>query len=406
MEGIPSESYDAICLFNSSDRDTVNQIIQSLQKRNLNIWVDETYLRPGLPTHDAIDAALKSSRVAIVCVGQAGFGPYQEWENAAAIDEAIHRGMLLITVLLPGVSGDVIKDLQFPLKRSRPVQFKMAPTEQDALDLLEWGITGKKPELQGRPGLLQEMSRGAGRPPESTGPAQLLGSELLRNGVTFFLGRRAAIGSPGFPSCPSEITIQLASNLGLFRSNSEHLLPPPDAMGELFATEYGSAGLEQAVFAASGTPSEFPAIHDRLASIIRSLQKRPKVRGARKPYPQMIVTTSFDLLIECALLHLRLPFTRIVQSASQAKLYVMEIKDLPDLNFSDPRVCENFVFAQSQTELGIGVAGAESSEMDTITNLKFDGRPEPVLYKYHGTQDIPNTSAISTEQYYNLSRFQ
>jgi hypothetical protein len=402
MQEIPSDNYDAICFFNSRDRDTVRQIVSSLENRKLRVWFDEAELPPTAHVHTEIDTALKASRVAIVCVGQTGFGTYQEWENAGAIDQAIHRGMPLITVLLPGVSRDVIPRLPFTLTRNRPVQFDASPTEQAALDDIVWGITGRKPEPQGRPGPLQ----GAGRPPESAGPAQLLASELLRNGVTFFLGRRAALGAPGLPSCPSEVTVRLATDLGLFRLNSEHLLPPPDAMGELFATEYGIAGLEQAVFAAGGAPLRFPAIQDRLASIVGALQKRPKARAARKPYHQLIVTTSFDILIECAFLHRRLPFTRIVQSASQEKLYVSEVKELPDLDLSDPRVCENFVFGQPQNELGVGIAGADSSEIDTIDNFTLEGRPEPVLYKYHGSQDIPNTSAISTEQYYSLSRLQ
>ena len=36
----------------------------------------------------------------------------------------------------------------------------------------------------------------------------------------------------------------------------------------------------------------------------------------------------------------------------------------------------------------------------------FENRPEPVLYKYHGSQDTPNTSAMCTGQYYDLNRMQ
>jgi hypothetical protein len=233
---------------------------------------------------------------------------------------------------------------------------------------------------------------------------QLLASELLRNGATFFLGRRAALGAPGLPSCPSDITVRLAKDLGLFRLDREHLLPPPDTIGELFATEYGIARLEEAMLATDGAPSQIPALHDRLAYMVGTLQKRPKVRSARKANPQLIVTTSFDTLIECALLRHRMPFTRVVQSASQPRLYLNEFKDLPDLDFRDPRVCENFVLGQPQKELGIG--GVDSSEIDAITNLNLENRPEPVLYKYHGSQDIPNTSAMCTGQYYDLNRMQ
>jgi hypothetical protein len=84
----------------------------------------------------------------------------------------------------------------------------------------------------------------------------------------------------------------------------------------------------------------------------------------------------------------------------------MEVTQLPNLAFSNPQVCENFLLTQSQIELGIGAADAASSDMDIIANFKLEGRPEPVLYKYHGSQDIFNTSAFSTEQYYSLSRLQ
>ena len=36
----------------------------------------------------------------------------------------------------------------------------------------------------------------------------------------------------------------------------------------------------------------------------------------------------------------------------------------------------------------------------------LENRPEPVLYKYHGSQDTPNTSAMCTGQYYDLNRMQ
>ena len=93
---------------------------------------------------------------------------------------------------------------------------------------------------------------------EFVGAVQQLASELLRNGTTFFLGRRAGLGSPGLPSCPSDITIRLAKHLGLFRLNGEHLLPPPDTIGELFATEYGLAGLEEAMLTADDAPTTSP----------------------------------------------------------------------------------------------------------------------------------------------------
>jgi hypothetical protein len=407
MENMPAENYDAICFFNSKDRDTVDQIVGSLKNRGLRIWFEQDELSPAAPVDTAIDNALKASRVAIVCVGRAGFGPFQEWERAGAVNQAIHRGMRLITVLLPGVDRDVIPNLPFTLTRNRAVQFKASPADTDALDDIEWGVTGKKPP---KPNLLpdstQKQARAAVIPPQPTSPAQRLASGVLRNGVTFFLGRRAALGAPGHPSYPSEITVRLARDLGLFRSDEEHLLPPPEAMGELFATEYGVADLER-IFAAGGIPLQYPTIHDRLASLIGSLQERPKVRGMRKLDPQLIVTTSFDMLMECALLGRRLQFTRIVQNASQPRLYLTEIKQVPDqLNFSDPSVCESFISGQTQTELGIEFGGMDSSAIDNVSALNLEGRPEPILYKYHGSQDIPSSSAISTEQYHNLNRLQ
>src|SRR5215471_1712615 len=63
MAGTLSERYDAICFFNSSDRDAVSQIVSSLRSRELRIWFDETDLPPTAPVHDRIDTALKASRV-------------------------------------------------------------------------------------------------------------------------------------------------------------------------------------------------------------------------------------------------------------------------------------------------------------------------------------------------------
>jgi len=404
MGGRPSERYDAICFFNSNDRAAVRQIVDSLRERKLSVWLDETELSPTTPVDAGIDEALKASRVAMVCVGRTGLGKYQEWENAGAFNRAVHHGLQLMTVLLPGVGREALPELPFTLTRTRPVEFKASPTEQAALDDIEWGITGKKPK-EPSPPLLQEVQHAATAQPESVGPVQQLASELLRNGTTFFLGRRAALGSPGLPSFPSDITVRLAKDLGLFRLTGEHLLPAPDTIGELFATEYGIARLEEAMLSPDEAPANVPALHNCLASVIGTLQNRGKARSARKANPQLIVTTSFDTLIECALLRQRMPFTRVVQSASQPKLYLNEFKDLPDhLDFSNPRACENFVLAQPQKEFGIG--GIDAAEIDAIVNLNLENRPEPVLYKYHGSQDIPNTSAMCTGQYYDLNRMQ
>ena len=62
------------------------------------------------------------------------------------------------------------------------------------------------------------------------------------------------------------------------------------------------------------------------------------------------------------------------------------------------------MLAQPQKEFGIG--GTDASEIDAITNFSIQQRPEPVLYKYHGSQDTPNTSAMCTGQYYDLNRMQ
>jgi hypothetical protein len=138
--------------------------VTSLRRRRLRIWCDDD-LPAGEPVHRTTDGGLKGSHVAIVCVGRAGVGTYQQWES---FDEAIHRGMNLITVLLPGVTREVIPDLPFPLRRSRPVIFNELPTEQAALDDIEWGITGRRPEPSDPQKSRRDLPFGAKRaPPDS-----------------------------------------------------------------------------------------------------------------------------------------------------------------------------------------------------------------------------------------------
>lgn len=137
---IKNTSFDVFLCHNSKDKDAVKIIAEKLKKNGIKPWLDEWELQPGQPWKSAIQEEIENIASAAVFVGESGFGPWQNAEMDAFLNEFVDRKCPVIPVIL----GNATAPPTLPpfLKRMTWVDFRKdtpAPMKQ-----LCWGITGDK----------------------------------------------------------------------------------------------------------------------------------------------------------------------------------------------------------------------------------------------------------------------
>lgn len=138
--------FDVFLAHHSPDKHQVIAIANKLKRRGLNLWLDEEQVPPGRSFQDVIQEAIPQVKSAVIFIGPLGLGAWQAVELRALITRCVKKGIPVIPVLLPGVN-DFPEKLLF-LSEYRSVSFSKQIDEVEALDNLEWGITGKRPQPQ------------------------------------------------------------------------------------------------------------------------------------------------------------------------------------------------------------------------------------------------------------------
>lgn len=138
------EKFDIFIAHNSSEKEAVREIASRLKKRNLKPWIDTEQIRPGTLFQASITTAINNIKSFAVVIGESGVGKFQTLEIKTFISKAVDAGIPIIPVLLPGVKGLSDEGLLF-LREFQWIQFSDIDDE-NAYDLLEWGITGVKPK--------------------------------------------------------------------------------------------------------------------------------------------------------------------------------------------------------------------------------------------------------------------
>ena len=136
--------FDVFLAHNSLDKNQVKVIHEKLKSRGLNSWLDDEEIPPGQPLQDVIQEAIPFAKSAAIFIGLDGLGRWQILELRSLISQCVERKIPVIPVLLPGVK-QIPEELVF-LKEFRWVSFSQRIDDDRALDLLQWGITFKKPE--------------------------------------------------------------------------------------------------------------------------------------------------------------------------------------------------------------------------------------------------------------------
>lgn len=138
--------FDIFLAHNSVDKPQVRTIAKELKHRGLNPWLDEEQIRPGSPFQDEIQKAILQVKSAAIFIGPLRIGKWQAFEIKAFVNQCIDKDLTVIPVLLPDVSG-IPEELIF-LKQLNWVAFTNGIDDYEALDNLEWGVTGQKPKLR------------------------------------------------------------------------------------------------------------------------------------------------------------------------------------------------------------------------------------------------------------------
>jgi len=132
--------FDVFLCHNVVDKPAVRELAARLRGRGLLPWLDEAELPPGRPWQPELERRIDDIGAAVVLIGPDGIGPWQSQEITAFLREFVERGSPVIPVLLP---GGVQPALPVFLRAMTWIDL----TTNDALDRLEWGITGTKPWL-------------------------------------------------------------------------------------------------------------------------------------------------------------------------------------------------------------------------------------------------------------------
>jgi hypothetical protein len=132
--------FDVFLCHNSDDKPAVREVGEHLKRRGLLPWLDEWELRPGLPWQRLLEQQITQIKSAAVFVGRGGIGPWQQQEAEAFLREFVNRGCPVIPVLLPGTP----EEPQLPIFLKGYTWVDLRKLEPDPLELLIWGITGKR----------------------------------------------------------------------------------------------------------------------------------------------------------------------------------------------------------------------------------------------------------------------
>jgi TIR domain len=139
-ERLAGQEFDVFLCHNSRDKPEVKAVALQLMARGIKPWLDEWELRPGFRWQPLLEAQIQQVKAAAVFVGPDGLGPWQSEELSAFLSECVNRNIPVIPVLLPNAPEGV----RLPPFLGQRTWVDFRGSEQEALEKLEYGITGQR----------------------------------------------------------------------------------------------------------------------------------------------------------------------------------------------------------------------------------------------------------------------
>jgi hypothetical protein len=136
--------FDVFLCHSAADKPAVRLIARRLREHGILPWLDEAELPPGRDWQEELERQISNIRTAAVFVGPSGIGPWQNRELRAFLNEFAERGCPVIPVLLPEAA-----EPELPVFLRSMTWVDLRAQDDDGIELLIWGITGRKPTLSG-----------------------------------------------------------------------------------------------------------------------------------------------------------------------------------------------------------------------------------------------------------------
>lgn len=405
-------SYDAFLSYSREDLAAVSAIAERLRdEAGLEVWFDQWEIVAGDEWQTKMDEGLRASKTCVVLIGPQGLGRWQAPEAQVALNMKAERGIRVVPVLLPGVAPDdpripaFLTILHFCVLSS--------VTDQAGFERIWAGIIGRHPRIAAaKPTAAPRPVPQAPADPADE-PVAYLQRYLGTDAISFFVGR----GLVDRPS-PCDISEQLLRDLDLIGRDDQPppMLPSLDLAASYYAVKGDEGMLERDVATLLRQPHATPAAYTELAGLLKELTAREAGRGRRR-FRYLVMTSALDTLIEQAFLKAGLGFTRFVQSRSGLRVDV-NIYDKVEPGpggrltvtertghyaFAAPEDAEQLDQIIAETDARVidmnlpGGAAQAATELSRI----FEELREPILYKLLGSQDVPDSCTLSTEQYYD-----
>ncbi len=407
---------------NGEDKPVVRLIAEKLKQKGIPVWFDEWELQPGMPWQEGLEQGLEKSLAIVVFIGPGSFGKWETPEMRVALELQVQNQRPVIPALLPGVPEDVEKQMPLFLRRHTWVDFRAGVGDEKALKRLLWGVTGKNPEEKPPPPPPFFPPGGTNQVDDAI---RNLNQTLLSGNLTYFIGSGASNGIADLPPRACDIARMLLLELQLIDHQHDKLLPPVDIAGMYYAMRVGDRNLEDKVCDLIMRQSRtVPPLHENLARLLNQLAATRPTRRMRRRTPQLIVTTSLDVMMERALLRAGISFTRIVQHRSQRRIEINEYRDVqrldantiqlpsvPGVHSAPVKVrlnqfdeLDDIIATYGQRYIEQGSDEVPTETINVLHTLSLQGMPEPILYKFLGSQDVPDSCAISTDHYFQVAR--
>lgn len=137
-----AETIDVFIDYEAEDLSMAKKIGQALRRRGLSPWLIHEHVPPGRPFRSAVEKARNRAKAVVVLIGARTRGDLLAIARFSGERNLEKNKVPVIPLLLPGAKPDIFS----PWHGGNPLAVPNdIDTDDDFLDQLEWGITGKKP---------------------------------------------------------------------------------------------------------------------------------------------------------------------------------------------------------------------------------------------------------------------
>lgn len=410
----------------SEDRADAVKVLEGLGKQGLRFDFEEYDDIGDELLQTRVAAKLPRRRAALLFVGARGLGLWGvsamretlRREQEAMLREPVTRRPL-ISALLPRSP----ENLELPafLPANTHVPLHRGLEDKASLDRLRVALEGKIASP------LEVMPI----PPSPSYDLERLAQRLLSENMTLFLGNDLAVSEKGDESeerpGAAELARALLEELEFMCPSCNRGFLPLDIAGTYFALSHGERSLEHKLCDLVSRNSKPSRTHRRIARFVRGLLENERSgrslrRGPRRR--RLIVTTNIDLLMERALLEQGVPFVRLVQDKSGEKIVVNEYRSVTTLPERRQLVVRtgdeeetvhdddveglfelittfgNKEYDYRESKNRTDVHDTSQNPLRTLALERFE--PQVFLYKLHGSDGVPHSCAISTDQHFQF----